>query len=70
MSTHIRPCIVCRENSYCCNDTHALGCGGDGCFGREEEAIEFCSEACFHELERRMAAAWKNYLEVLKGDGW
>lgn len=27
--------------------------------------IEFCSEKCFHELEKRMTESWANYQRVL-----
>jgi hypothetical protein len=47
---------------------HAAGCGGKygegGC--ENPPYIEFCSEECFRELERRMKKAWANYLECLE----
>lgn len=71
MPTHITNCIVCGKEVGCCNDTHALGCGGKhgeaGC--KNPPFIEFCSEECFKELERRMIGAWRNYLRVTKEDG-
>jgi hypothetical protein len=67
MSTHVTKCVVCAKNCYCCSHMHAAGCGGDkgegGCFN--EPFIEFCSEECFHELERRMRESWANYKEVV-----
>jgi hypothetical protein len=63
MPTHITTCVVCGGNCYCSNDMHAAGCGGKkgegGC--DNPPFIEFCSETCFHELERRMVASWDNY---------
>ena len=74
MSTHVTQCVVCNANCYCCNDTHALGCGSSGCGGYgsvpDTPIIEFCSEKCFHELDKRMKEAWINYQEVINGDGW
>jgi hypothetical protein len=65
MSTHITRCIVCGKDIYCTSDVHALGCGGQRGEGGCENPpyIEFCSEECLHELERRMSKSWKNYLE-------
>lgn len=65
MSTHITFCVVCGEQMACTSPMHAAGCGGKhGEGGRTNPPyIEFCSEKCFHELEERMKASWKNYLE-------
>jgi hypothetical protein len=75
MSTHTTHCIVCAKDCYCCDDTHALSCGGSGnlsgCGGCDNPPyIEFCSEECFHELENRMKKSWYNYRDFLEnGDG-
>lgn len=67
MSTHETICIVCGGPCYCCDDMHAAGCGGmsgeGGC--GNPPYIEFCSEKCFHELEKRMTESWANYQRVL-----
>ena len=61
--THVTKCVVCEEPCYCCNDTHALGCGGlhgeGGC--ENPPAIEFCSLECAKELQRRVAESIENY---------
>ena len=66
--THITNCIVCGTETGCCSAMHAAGCGGKygegGC--ENPPYIEFCSEECFRELERRMKKAWANYLECLE----
>lgn len=72
MSTHQTQCVVCSDDVYCTSDMHAAGCGGDhgegGC--QNPPYIEFCSEKCFHELERRMVKSWKNYLECQSDNGY
>jgi hypothetical protein len=66
MSTHKTNCIVCGDDVYCTSEMHAAGCGGSegegGC--HNPPFIEFCSEACFHDLESRMRESWAHYLEV------
>jgi len=65
MPTHITQCVVCGSDVACCDDVHALSCGGDhgegGC--KNPPFIEFCSVKCFEDLERRMAAGKKNFQE-------
>ena len=65
--THKVPCVVCGEECWCTSDTHALGCGGShgtgGC--HELPYIEFCSEACAVELQRRLVNALRHYREVI-----
>ena len=65
MSTHVTNCVVCGKDVFCTNPMHAAGCGGKqgegGCCN--PPYIEFCSEECFHELEKRMKESWANYLE-------
>ena len=66
MSTHITQCVVCGHDIGCTSDMHAAGCGGKHGEGGCENPphIEFCSEECFHELEKRMKESWANYCEV------
>lgn len=65
MSTHITHCIVCESDVSCCDEVHALGCGGPNGAGgcKREPFIEFCSIECFEELERRMAESKANFMD-------
>jgi len=67
MSTHTTTCVICGAKCYCCNDAHALGCGGDhgegGC--NNPPYIEFCSLAHALELQRRLVEAIANYHQVV-----
>lgn len=64
--THTTQCVVCEEPVYCCNEVHALGCGGShgegGC--KNPPYIEFCSLECALELQRRLTESIANYYEV------
>ena len=64
MSTHTTFCIVCIRPILCTSEDD-LNCGGKrgeaGC--ENPPFINFCSEACFHELERRMVHEWTRYIE-------
>ena len=65
MPTHEQKCVVCEEPTYCYNDAHALGCGGNGSGGCHcPPFIEFCSLDCALELKRRLGASINNYLEL------
>jgi len=68
MATHETPCIVCGEAAYCSSDTHALGVGHGGCYTPGQK-IEFCSEACFRELFRRMKKRWRIYRDIADEQG-
>ncbi len=65
MSTHITQCIICGVDVACCNDEHALGCGGDSGEGGcgNPPYIEFCSLGHAVELGRRVLCGIENYLK-------
>lgn len=73
MSTHTWYCIVCGEPTYCMNDAHALGCGDSSCCdaqGLRPLVIEFCSLACFEDLQRRMVERRRIYDENRRAWEW
>lgn len=58
MSTHTSPCLLCGQQTACCNDEHILGVEiycTEGCRSAYHSIGEFCSVTCFLELEQRMA---------------
>ena len=67
MSTHKARCVVCHADCFCCNDTHALGCGNGGCESTEPE-IAFCSLACAEELQRRLVERIAIYHAIVAGE--
>jgi hypothetical protein len=70
MSTHRTKCVVCEEECYCCNDTHALGCGESGCdYPGRPGTIDFCSEECFLKLQTEMTKRWAIYKENEENGG-
>ena len=68
MGTHITKCIICGNDVVCCNDVHALGCGGDSGEGGCDNPpyIEFCSLEHAVELGQRVLGAIENYLRVTR----
>jgi hypothetical protein len=66
VSTHEWHCVVCGATTYCCNDSHALGCGDGGCHDDDKPKIEFCSLDCALELQRRLVERIAIYHEVTK----
>lgn len=70
MSTHKTSCVVCGCDVYCCNDSHALGAGGEegegGCFS--PPFIEFCSLEHAEELQRRLVKSIENYKRIVAED--
>lgn len=63
MSTHVSPCLMCGEPTYCCDDTHVLGIEisthPGHCAFSPVTIGEFCSVSCFMALHDRWDARRK-----------
>ncbi len=64
MSSHRSLCVICGTETWCHDDTHVLGFGGCG----DEDAMDFCSVACFMTLRQR----WDARVRVVRShpEGW
>ena len=64
MSTHRTQCVVCDRPTYCTDD-HAIDIQG-GCY-ESEPSVEFCSMACFRQLEDKMAEYRRHIEDEARG---